>query len=163
MLGLSFETVMLGLSFSEFGVGVDICKLRWTKVFEWALISTWGGGAEKFLIQINKTGKFWSDRNTVSTFILYTSWTDGHIWTLNIYIYIYYIYIWLKAVSQQSTILPRVAAIKDGVRIGNWIYWPPTGLTTNNYYTTADLHNLQSLHTNVFNPIPGNRFIIQEL
>jgi hypothetical protein len=43
-------------------------------------------------------------------------------------------------------------------------------VTINNYYTIADLHNLQSLHTNilsvfplVFTISPGNGFITQEL
>jgi hypothetical protein len=41
-------------------------------------------------------------------------------------------------------------------------------VTTNNYYTIADLHNLQSLHTNLLSlglqhPFPGIGFITQEL
>jgi hypothetical protein len=44
-------------------------------------------------------------------------------------------------------------------------------VTTNNYYTIADLHNLQSLHTNLLSlfplvftiPFPGKGFTTQEL
>jgi hypothetical protein len=39
---------------------------------------------------------------------------------------------------------------KTRVWIGNWIYWILTGLTTINYYTIAALHNVKSLHINLF-------------
>jgi hypothetical protein len=54
-----------------------------------------------------------------------------------------------------------VSVTKDGVRIGHLQV-----VTTNNDYTIANLHNLQSLHTNLLSlhyPFPGNGFITQEL
>jgi hypothetical protein len=36
-------------------------------------------------------------------------------------------------------------------------------VTAINYSTIADLHKLQSLHTNLLSLFPGNRFITQEL
>jgi hypothetical protein len=45
-------------------------------------------------------------------------------------------------------ILSRVTVTKTRVCIGDWIYWIQV-VTTNNYNTVADLHNLQSLHTNL--------------
>jgi hypothetical protein len=46
-------------------------------------------------------------------------------------------------------ILSRVTVTKMRVQIGNWIYRILTVVTTNNYNIIADIHNLQSLHTNL--------------
>jgi hypothetical protein len=48
-----------------------------------------------------------------------------------------------------TKILSRVTVTKDGFRIGNGFIEYLEVVTTNNYNTTADLHNLQSLNTNL--------------
>jgi hypothetical protein len=50
--------------------------------------------------------------------------------------------------------LSRVWATETQVWIGNWIFNNLQFVTINNYYTLADLHNLQSLHTNLLSLFP---------
>jgi hypothetical protein len=51
--------------------------------------------------------------------------------------------------SLSISIQSRVSLTKDEVRIFNWIFNRLQVVTKNNCYTGADLHNLQSLHTNL--------------